>query len=232
VAQIRSALINNAAENIATDDGSGGDFLNVDIQAFGAGLLDAGAAVNATVTVSPVSLSFGIAPVLPQTKTLTLTNNGAAAVTLAVATLASNGVLGGATIAFDKTSVPLAAGASATVNVTLSGTLPPPSEYSAFVQIQGTGVSLRVPYMYIVPDGIPANLFQVGGGFDGLPGEAVDTRDLAIKLTDDFGAPIVNSPVTFSATDGGKIQNAQKTTDKFGIATAQAVLGTGTGFFT
>jgi minor extracellular serine protease Vpr len=231
VAQIRSALINNAAENVSTDDNSNGSFLNVDIQSFGAGLLDVGASASATVTASPVSLSFGIKPTLPLTKTITLTNNGASSVTLAISTLASNGALGGATVAFDKTSVTLGAGASAPLNVTISGTLPPPNEYSAFVEIKGAGVDLRVPYMYIVPDRTPANLFQVGGGFDGLLGEAVDVRNLAVKLTDDFGAPIANSPVTFSAPDGGKILNPPAMTDQFGIATAQAVLGSSPGFY-
>jgi len=95
-AQIRSAIINNAAENVQTDDASNGDFINVDIQSFGAGLLDAGASANATVTVSPVSLSFGIKPTLPATKSFKLTNNGTAAVTLAISNQASNGVIGGA----------------------------------------------------------------------------------------------------------------------------------------
>jgi minor extracellular serine protease Vpr len=224
-AQIRSAIINNAVQAVSTDDGYTGGLLGVDIQSFGAGLLDAGAAVNATVTASPVSLSFGILSALPQTLPLTLTNKGTAAVTLAISNLASNGALGGATVGFSKTSVPLAAGASAMVNVTLSGTLPPSSEYSAFVQIQGTGVSLVVPYMYIVPDGNPADLFPYQGGFDGLPGEAVGPGSLFIKLTDDYGAPIANAPVTFTAVDGGTIQNAQTTTNQYGIATAEAVLG-------
>jgi minor extracellular serine protease Vpr len=242
-AQIRSAIINNAVQAISTDDASLGSPLGVDIQSFGAGLLDAGAAVNATVTASPVSLSFGILSALPQTKPIQLTNNGTSAVTLAISTLTSNGAVGGATVGFDKTSVPLAAGASATVNVTLSGTLPPSNEYSAFVQIQGTGVSLVVPFMYIVPDGNPYNLTPCGGycsgaiDFDGLIGTTVGPPEeacpapaycpgiLAVLLTDDYGAPIPNSPVTFTATDGGSIQNAQATTNQYGIATAQAVLG-------
>ena len=223
-AQIRSAIVNNAVQAVSTDDGSTGSPLGVDIQSFGSGLLDAGLAVNATVTASPVSLSFGILSKLPQTMPIQLTNNGTAAVTLAISTLASL-ALSGATVAFDKTSVPLAAGASATVNVTLSGTLPSPGEFSAFVQIQGTGVSMLVPYMYIVPDGVPANLFPYQGVFDGLTGQAVDPSILAIKLTDDFGAPIANQPVTFTAPDGGSILNPQATTNQYGIATAQAVLG-------
>jgi adhesin/invasin len=223
-AQIRSAIVNNAVQAISTDDGLTGSPMGVDIQSFGSGLLDAGAAVNATVTASPVSLSFGILSALPQTMPLTLTNNGTAAVTLAISTLASL-TLGGATVGFDKTSVPLAAGASATVNVKLSGTLPPPSEYSAFVQIQGTGVSMVVPYMYIVPDGNPFDLFPFQGGFDGLPGESAGPGSLFIKLTDDYGAPIAGAAVTFAATDGGSVQNAQATTNQYGIATAEAVLG-------
>jgi minor extracellular serine protease Vpr len=242
-AQIRSAIVNNAVQAVSTDDSSTGSPIGVDIQSFGAGLLDAGLAVTATVTASPVSLSFGILSALPQTQTLTLTNNGTAAVTLAISSLASTGALGGATVSFSKSSVPLAAGASATVSVTLSGTLPPSSEYSAFVQIQGAGVLLVVPYMYIVPDGNPANLTPCGGyctgyiDFDGLIGETVGLSAgacpapgycpgiLAVKLTDDYGAPIAGSPVTFTATDGGAILNAQATTNQYGIATAQPVLG-------
>ncbi len=228
-AQIKSALVNTVAESVQTDDASSGTFLNVDIQSFGAGLLDAGAAVNASVTVSPTTLSFGILASLPQTKPIQLTNNGSAAVTLAVSNLASNGVLGGATIGFDKTSVTIAPGASATVNVMLSGAVPAPNEYSALVQIQGTGVSLRVPYMYIVPDNQPGNLLQLGGGFDGLVGSAQSPQNLAIKLVDDFGVPISGAAVTFSAPDGGQIQNAQATTDSYGIAIATPVLGSQAG---
>jgi minor extracellular serine protease Vpr len=232
VAQIRSALINNAAESIATDDGLVSDPLGVDIQSFGAGLLDAGAAATATVTASPVSLSFGINPTLPVTKTITLTNNGTSAMTLAIATLASNGALGGATIAFDKTSVPLAPGASAPVNVTLSGTLPPPSEYSAFVTIKATGVDLRVPYMYIVPSKATANAYPYDVFMDGLVGETLGAGSLFVKVVDDYGAPVPNVAAAFSSTDGGKVVNAQATTDQYGFAKAQAVLGSQPGFYT
>jgi minor extracellular serine protease Vpr len=231
-AQIRSALINNAVESVATDDGQVGDFLNVDIQSFGAGLLDAGAAATATVTASPVSLSFGIMPALPQTKTITLTNNGTAAITLAISNLASNGVIGGATVAFDKTSVPLAAGASAPVNVTISGTLPPPNEYSAFVEIKGTGVDLKVPYMYIVPDNATGNVYPYDIFFDGVVGETIGRNSLFVKVVDDYGAPVSNVAATFSSPDGGSILNPQAVTDKYGIATAQAVLGNAPGSYT
>jgi minor extracellular serine protease Vpr len=228
-AQVKSALVNTVAEAVQTDDASSGTFLPVDIQSFGAGLLDAGAAVNASVTVSPTTLSFGILASLPQTKPIQITNTGSAAVTLAVSNLASNGMLGGAAIGFDKTSVTLAAGASATVNVTLSGAIPAPSEYSALVQLQGNGVSLRVPYMYFVPDNQPGNLLALGGNFDGLTGSAQAPQNLAVKLVDDTGVPISGAAVTFTAPDGGQIQSAQATTDNYGIAIATPVLGSQAG---
>src|SRR5262249_51864129 len=54
-AEIRSALINSAAQDVTTDD-----FGNaVDTQWIGAGRLDAAAALTATVTSVPANISFG-----------------------------------------------------------------------------------------------------------------------------------------------------------------------------
>jgi subtilisin family serine protease len=54
--QIKSALANHAAQDTTTDDF--GDVMNV--LGVGAGRLDAGAAINATVTAEPATVSFGI----------------------------------------------------------------------------------------------------------------------------------------------------------------------------
>ena len=81
-AQIKSALVNSANSKAVTAD----DFDDpVDVQSVGAGLLDAGAAVNATVVSSPATLSFGAVTKGAVTQQVQLTNTGATSVTLAAA---------------------------------------------------------------------------------------------------------------------------------------------------
>ena len=231
-AQIKSALINTTAPSISTDDGALGTLLPVDIQSIGAGLLDVGAAVNATVTVAPASLSFGALASVPQTLQFQLTNTGSSAVNLTVSNLPNNTKSTSVTVAFTPATLTLAPGASGTVGVTLSGTMPQAgSEYSAFVGVTGSGISLRIPYMYLVRDGIAANLYQVTGGFDGQVG-TVFPGQIVVQLTDDAGLPVANAPVAFTATGGGKIQNASTVTNAYGIAQADAVLGVTPGFST
>jgi uncharacterized protein (TIGR03437 family) len=140
-------------------------------------------------------------------------------------------------VSFDHSSLTLAAGASGTVNVTLSGTLPPPQEYSGLIKIQGAAVPLNVPYMYIVPDGTPANLFPLGGNFDGIVGQGPAPisslpSPLSVKLTDDYGAPIAGAAVTFTASNGASIQNPDKVTNAYGIAQATPILGATPGNYT
>ena len=231
-AQIKSALVNTATQDVVTDDAASALGLEsdpVDVQWFGGGKLDANAALKATVSVSPVSLSFGAVTSLPQTLPLTLTNNGASAVSLTLSYSIFPGEPSTASLTFSpSSSVSLAPGASTIVNVALTGTLPPAEEYSAFVDVQGSGVSLTVPAMYLVPDGIAYSLFPIGGDFDGTVG-AVCPQCLAIQLTDDYGVPIANSRVTFGATGGGSVQNAAARTNAYGIAYADGVLGSSPG---
>ena len=129
VAQIKSALVNTAAQDVTTDDfGS-----TVDVEWLGAGRLDAGLAANANVTLqvldvpavtnppATTTLNFGIlksSTTLPVTKQVQITNSGAASVTLAVA-VATGTAATGATITTDKTSVTVAAGGTGTFNVVL-----------------------------------------------------------------------------------------------------------------
>jgi len=101
-AQIKSAIVNTAAQDVTTDTfGSA-----VDVEWLGAGRLDAGLAANANITLQvydvpavpapsgTTTLNFGIlksGATLPITKQIIVTNSGAAAVTLniAVATAAA-----------------------------------------------------------------------------------------------------------------------------------------------
>jgi len=229
---VKSAIVNNAAQKITTDDSSSGQAIPVDVQSIGAGLLDAGAAMNASVWMNPTAISFGIVTSLPQTKQVTIINSGATAVNLALSNVANTNQAGAAAINVNPTTVSIAAGGSATISVTISGPLPVPNEYSSSIQVQGSGTTLRIPYMYIVPDQLPGNLIQLGSDFNGTVGAAQDPSTLAVKLVDDFGAPIPGAKISYTASNGASIQGASATTDNYGIAMASAMLGSQPGSYT
>jgi len=208
-AQIKAILMNSAALD-STQDVYGDP---VDVIFTGAGRLDAGAAANATVIANvvtsdgsnPVSLAFGAlkSTSFPIKKQVKITNLGSASAALTLS-FTANQKFSGATLAVDQTSVTVPAGGSATVNVTLSGSLPSGGEYSGFLTIQGTGISIHLPYLFLVPftnayEIIP--LTSAGTGcFEGLPGS--DAGFVGVKLVDASGAPLVGTAVTFTMGRG------------------------------
>lgn len=248
--QIKSALVNSAAQDTTTDDGhtdASGNYISpqpVDVQWLGGGRLDAGSAVNATLTVEPATISLGFvrSGSLPITRTLTVTNKGTASVTVAVA-VAPNRQAAGATVATDQSSLTLAAGASASLKVTLSGSVPTPGSYSGAVTLAAGGSTERVPYLFLVPDGVPFNVVSVLGSLQGAPGQ--DAGAVGIQVIDRYGVPVVGTPVAFSASAGSgiKFQSAPGepacspagsnstscNTDNYGIAYAEVILGSSTG---
>jgi uncharacterized protein (TIGR03437 family) len=132
-----------------------------------------------------------------------------------------------ARVVLDRSSLPLAAGATTTVVARLEGTQPGPGSYEGAVTITGGSVALRVPYLYLVGDGIPHNMFVIfGDGFDGTPGGELIGRLIGFKLIDKFGVPVRDAPVTFQSTlGGGGIDTADAKTDIYGIAAAIPILG-------
>jgi minor extracellular serine protease Vpr len=240
-AQIKSAVVNSAAQNITTDDF--GD--PVDVEWMGAGQLDANAAISATVSAAPATASFGYATsggTLPSAKTFTVSNFGSSAVTLAV-TVAPNSAVSGTTFAASPSSIPLAAGASATLTVSVTGAVPVAGEYSGAVVLSGSGASLRIPYMLVVGDGLVnfANVIPLSSEVGGFPGQ--DAGALIVQIVDEFGAPIANSPVTFSLPSSGSLTMASYgngepacspasstskvvcNTDQYGMAYTEVTLG-------
>ncbi len=217
--QIKSALVNTATQDVTSDEE--GD--TVGVRELGAGKLDAGAAMQTTVTANPATISFGLANALPITKQIQFTNSGASSVSLSLS-VATYLASSNATVAIDKTSLSLAAGASATVNVTLSGTKPSPGSYSGSISITGGTVPLRVPYLFLVGNGVSANLTEFGDGFDGTVGQPIPNGAIGIKLVDEFGVPVTGSRVSFTSSNG-TIKNADAQTNAYGIAMAQAILG-------
>jgi uncharacterized protein (TIGR03437 family) len=200
--QIKSALVNSAAQDTATD--TFGDA--VDVESIGAGRLDAGAAVKATVTAEPATVSFGFLKAgvaLPSPKTITITNRGTSSVTLAVAVTAGKPATG-ASVAVSPQSLTLAGGASAPVTVTLSGSVPAAGQYNGAVTVSGSGVqSLRMPYMFVVGNGTAFNLNWLAG-FDGLAGQDLGGFPV-VQVVDQFGAPVAGSPVSLSVSPRGAV---------------------------
>jgi uncharacterized protein (TIGR03437 family) len=234
-AQIKSALVNTAKQDVTTDDSGNG----VDVQWLGAGKLDAGAAASDTVVVSPPTLGFGVLAAAPSglSKQLSVTNLGTASVTLAVAVVpgkvgasSSGNLSAGVNPAVDKTSLTLAAGASGIVNVTLSGALPSAGSYSGAITLTASGVSLTVPYLYFVGGGVTSNYnlqFIGSGGFEAIVGQQpydplnfIRPQSIAVKLTDGAGIPISGSSVTWTARPRNSVtfQNSSATTNAYGIA--------------
>ncbi|HSB18245.1 MAG TPA: S8 family serine peptidase [Bryobacteraceae bacterium] len=217
---VKSAVVNTAMNIIQDDVGL------ARVTAVGAGILDANAAVRSTVSVDPATLSFGvIAGSLPST-TLRITNTGMQPVNLTLA-VEPRDTDANARVVLDRSSLPLAAGATTTVVARLEGTQPGPGSYEGAVTITGGSVALRVPYLYLVGDGIPYNMFVMfGDEFDGTPGGELIGRLIGFKLIDKFGVPVASVPVVFRSTlGGGTIKSADANTDIYGIAAAIPELG-------
>ena len=225
VAQVRSALINTASQDVLTDDSQPPN--PVDVRWVGGGKLDVLAAIGATVTSTPATLSFGVlaAGSLPQTQQLTFTNTGASPVTLAIAVASNNSAA--PVPAVDKQSLNLAAGANGTVTVTLAGAVPAAGSYSGAITAQAAGVSLRIPYLYLMGSGAASNIIPLSGsGFDGTVGQNIPDGIISFKLVDASGVPVAGVPVSWTgATGGAVIQNADNQTDAYGIAAAEPILG-------
>jgi uncharacterized protein (TIGR03437 family) len=250
VAQIKSALVNTAAQDVTTDDF--GD--TVDVEWLGAGRLDAGLAANASVTLQVIdspapanppattTLNFGIltsGSALPITKQIQIFNSGAAPVTLALA-VATGTAAAGTTITIDKSTVTVAAGVTGTFNVALGGSVPAAGAYSGAVTVQGSGVSLHVPYLFLVSTGAVGNFIALFGSPDGNVGQ--DAGDVAVKLTDTNGVPVAGAAVIFSVLPRGSVtlksvagepvcSSAPSTssvtcnTDNYGVAYVDVLLG-------
>jgi uncharacterized protein (TIGR03437 family) len=153
---------------------------------------------------NPVSLSFGNLKTnpLPLKKQVQISNFGSSSVTLALA-FAANQKVSGATLSVDQSSVTVKAGGSVTVNVTLAGSAPGAGEYSGALTVQGPGVSLRVPYMFLAPAGGSSafDALAFPGCFEALPGQNAGVA--GVRLIDSTGVPLVGTPITFGVSRSG-----------------------------
>ena len=239
-AQIKSALVNTAdSKKVTTNDQTliPLDLPAVDLRSAGNGLLQADAAMNAAVTVSPATFSFGAvtsSSASSAAKQVQLTNNGAAAVNLTLA-VAPDATGSGVTPTLDKTTLALAPGASGTVSLALNGSSVKAGPWTGFVTVQGAGTPLQIPFMYLVTDGIFANIVpnsvpRCGPFLAGATGQ--DIGRVQIKVIDVAGLPVPNAAVGFAASPRTVVtlQNVSARTDNYGIATAE-VIGQASGQF-
>ena len=254
-AQIRSALINTASQDTNVDDQG----YQRNIISFGAGRLDANAALSAAVTVNPVSISFGaLSGSLPAATPITITNGGTASVTLTIAAVAPVALAGtavtGVTVNVDQKSLTVPAGGTATFNVSLTGAIPGVGQYSGNITVQGTGVSLHIPYLFVVSSNVVYDMFGIIYGsiynpnnyacFEGLPGTDLgQDQRLMVKLIDANGAPVAGTAVKFAASPRNNItlssvagmpactpassgSQVSCSTDSNGVAYAEVTTGT------
>jgi minor extracellular serine protease Vpr len=108
--------------------------------------------------------------------------------------------------------------------VTVSGSLPLGGSYSGFVTLENAGLTWHIPYLFLVASATPGNLIVISGPSDTTLGQ--DAGPIIVKLIDTAGVPITGSTVTFTAPRGASLQNIQSTTNNYGIASAEAFLGT------
>ena len=214
---LKSAVVNTATQDL-TDDGA-----TASVLAAGNGKVNGGNAVASTVTVNPATVSFGAigqTANLPVKKPLSIHYSGAGPATLALS------ISGNRAPALDKTTLTFAPGSpDQTVTLTLSGSVPPPGAYDGALTIQGGGTSVRVPYLYLVGDGVPNDIIPLAGnGFDGPAGQSVP-GGLGFKIVDQYGVAVPNVTVRFSASSGGgSIASQDPKTDAHGVAFADALL--------
>jgi uncharacterized protein (TIGR03437 family) len=228
--QIKSLLVNSASQTAVASD----DFGNtVDAQWMGAGLLNAATAIAANLTAVPSSASFGIVNSIPSPIQIALTNIGSGSVSLAASVSCCSNNSGGGYVSTGVTplkvaatlsSATLAAGATSTLTITLSGSVPVAGEYSGTVAVTGSATTLQIPFMFIFPSGVGNNLvvsspsvgccdandnfYAVGlAGSDVNSGTYPSLTNLEpaspiLQITDPYGAPVANAQVAITATEG------------------------------
>jgi minor extracellular serine protease Vpr len=222
-AQVRSALVNSTTHDVSMEELNGNA---LDVRSLGAGKLDAGAAAAATVTANPSSISFGAltSAALPATQTIDVANTGSAAVTLAAAVVAEK-ASSTAQLTLDPQTLALAPGATAKLTIGLTGTLPAAGYFSGNITLIGSGISLKVPYLFLVGNGVAANMIPLtNGSFEGVVGGPIYGSIISFRLVDAYGVPVTGAPVSFTTRGGVTLQSASTATDAYGIAYAVPIL--------
>jgi uncharacterized protein (TIGR03437 family) len=225
-AQLKSLVVNTASDKL--DDFDFDDKLTpARWTGGGAGLLNVRDVARANVTVEPASLSFGALTTgsLPLTRTLTFSNLSTGVITLQF-DIARRDPDRNINIALTPASLAIPANSSRELQVRLSGTAPAAGSFEGEIRISGSAIPMRVPFLYLISDNLPFNMFPLRGfDFTGVVNERLPGR-LTFKVVDRYGLPVRNVPVRFGSTlGGGQIDRPNERTDDLGIAETRVILG-------
>jgi subtilisin family serine protease len=147
--QVRSAVVNTAERGRLTAFTDGTTVLD-DANITGAGIVDLDSAVGADVVLDPVSVSFGAIPAgsgLTGSRSVRLTNVSGAPATFTLAVGSSSGT--GVSYGVSGTPVTLAAGATATVQVTMTAAKNSSrGHHRAWLEISSSGANVAHAAVY------------------------------------------------------------------------------------
>ncbi len=242
--QVKSALV-NSADSVLFDFDNNGRRAPARVTAAGAGKLNVGNALNVNFTVEPATLPFGVVrggTTLNRGLVLRNATNGPLTLNIevlpaATSTMAVTALVNG-TVA---NSITVSPAGTTQLTMRLAGTQPTAGSYSGFVRItqqNSTSVPLRIPYLFLVGDGVPYNIIPLSGdGFLGLPSirnplcsSGVDADrshcvDFLFKVLDQFGVPVNGATITRRITGGtATFTFANERTDPFGAAEGTVAL--------
>jgi uncharacterized protein (TIGR03437 family) len=222
-ADIKSAVVNTASDEIYDYD-STGRLIKVGVLEAGAGKLNADAAVRTNVTAEPSTLWFGVLTSAGAvSRGLTFRNYGNAPVSLQLGIQRYGPV--DPRLTATPTSLNVAPGGTAAATVRFEGVRPGPGVYEGVITVQGGSVPLRIPYLYLVGDGVPFQILPLQGA-DGFEADVDGVVPLSFKVTDQYGVPVSGLAVRFQAVSGGgTVDVEQKETDPLGIGWAEVILG-------
>lgn len=170
------------------------------IRRTGGGVLNLEAAVNATLTAYPTSVSFGTTTE-ETVQQLTIFNLATTEMTLMVMVQAYQG---GPAPLPSETSLTIGPRQSRTLSLRLTARGAPPGEYQGNIWVLGpqTGAEIHVPWWHAVPSSVPTFLKIVRQAEQGSVG-ALLRRAISVRVTDASGVPLNEPPPRVSVVSGG-----------------------------
>ncbi len=220
--QLKSLVVNTAAD-LLTDFDYDGNEIEAPWTAGGAGLLNVRDAARANLTVEPATLSFGVVSPASGTPARTLLFTNLTGSTLTLQFESRPNVL---SLAPSSLSIPANSSRELQVRLT-GGSRTAAGAYEGEIRAGGGALPLRIPFLFVVKDNTPFNIFPLTGfDFNGVVNERLPGR-LRFKVVDRNGAPVSGASVRWGATlgDGHIGEEPMTRTDDLGIAEAVAFLG-------
>ncbi|MDX2179263.1 MAG: S8 family serine peptidase [Bryobacteraceae bacterium] len=235
-AQLKSAVTTSANPNIDDLNNNDGRRNRARVAATGAGKLDAAQALNVTITASPAAVSFGVVTGPPVAREVLITNTTNAAVTLN-AQVQQRDTDTSARVTVTPAAFQMSPGQTTRITLRVEGSRPAAGSYEGVVNITGSGAALRIPYLYLLGDNVPYNIYPLAGnGFIGVPNQGLNNQAtqprLSVKVLDKSGVPVANQAVRWSVlAGGGRIEfvSTDSRTDTYGISEAFVSLGSALG---